>query len=497
MPAVYFLMSEEDVRVATQRPWASVGSDGAAGGDPEDDIAERGKTGDRGPMTETQRQPAPPELTRALGLTDCVLLVVGAIIGSGIFLTPSRVAGLAQSVHAVLFVWLLGGALTFCGALTYAELGAAFPRAGGIYVFLREAYGRLPAFLYGWCLFFVIIPGSIATLASAFAIYLAYLLSISDLAATAISILVIAALTLANCLGVRVGAGIQNVLSVIKIGSLIVIAAVLFVSAKGSAQNLHYAQGSPAPWSALGIAMIAVLWTHEGWDMLTFAAGEVRNPQRNVTLGLLVGTFVVMVLYVTVNVAYLYILPFPAVAASGRIASDALVHAIGAGGGTLVAIAILISITGAMNSNVLGGPRVYYAMAREGLFFRQVAHVSPKYHVPTVSIILNGAWAAFLTAVGSFERLFSYVIFVAWIFYALGAIGVIVLRRTQPDIPRPYKTWGYPGVPLVFCAIGGLIVANTVVNDFKNSFWGLLVVLTGVPAYLFWTRRKGISGTDC
>jgi amino acid transporter len=445
-------------------------------------------------MTQTPGPSTHSELTRALGLTDCVLLVVGAIIGSGIFLTPSRVAGLTQSVYAVLFVWLLGGVLTFCGALTYAELGAAYPHAGGIYVFLREAYGRLPAFLYGWCVFFVIIPGSIATLASAFAIYLAYLLHISGFAATAVSILLIAVLTLANCLGVRTGARVQNILSVIKIGSLIVIVVVLFLSAQGSAQNLHYAQGRPIPWSSLGIAMIAVLWTYEGWDMLTFAAGEVRDPRRNVTLGLLVGTLVVMILYVTVNLAYLYILPFPSIAASTRIASDALEHAIGAGGGTLVALAILISITGAINSNVLGGPRVYYAMAREGLFFRQVAHVSPKYHVPTVSIILNGAWAAFLTAVGSFERLFSYVIFVAWIFYALGAIAVIVLRRTQPDIPRPYKAWGYPWVPVIFCAIGGLIVLNTVVNDFKNSFWGLLVVLTGVPAYLFWTRR---NRADC
>jgi amino acid transporter len=282
---------------------------------------------------------------------------------------------------------------------------------------------------------------------------------------------------------------VQNILSVIKIGSLLVIAAVLFLSARGSAQNLHYAPGPPVPWSSLGIAMIAVLWAYEGWDMLTFAAGEVRDAKRNVTLGLLVGTLVVMALYVTVNLAYLFILPLPAVAASTRIASDALEQAIGPVGGTLVALAILISITGAINSNVLGGPRVYYAMAREGLFFRRVAQVSPKYHVPTVSIILNGAWAAFLTAIGSFERLFSYVIFVAWIFYALGAIAVIVLRRTQPEIPRPYKTWGYPFVPVIFSAIGGLIVLNTVVNDFKNSFWGLVVVLTGVPAYLFWTSR--------
>ncbi len=428
-------------------------------------------------------------LTRALGLVDCVLLVVGAIIGSGIFLTPSSIARLTGSVPGLLFVWVLGGVLTFCGALAYAELGTAFPRAGGIYVFLREAYGPLTAFLYGWCLFFVIVAGSIATLASAFAIYLSYLLPMSRLAATLLSVALITALSFANCLGVRAGARVQNLLTVIKIGSLIGIAVVLFLSGKGSAPHVPYPETTGVPWSALGIAMIAVLWAYDGWHLLTYAAGEVRNPQRNLTVGLLVGTLLVMVLYLTVNLAYLYVLPLPVLAASSRVASDALEAAIGPLGGTLVAVAILISITGAINSNVLGGPRVFYAMAREGLFFKRVAYIHPKYHVPTVSILLNGVWAAFLTMVGSFERLFSYVIFVAWIFYALGAAAVIVLRRTRPEVPRPYKVWGYPWVPVLFCIIAAAIVANTVVNDFKNSFWGLLVVLTGLPAYRFWSRR--------
>ncbi len=431
-------------------------------------------------------------LSRALGLTDCALLVIGAVIGSGIFLTPSNIARTTQSVPAVLFVWVLGGVLSFCGALAYAELGAAFPRAGGIYVFLREAYGRMPAFLYGWCVFFVMVTGSIATLASAFAIYLGYLLPLSPLALKLTAIAVIAALTAINCLGVRAGARVQNFLTVIKIGSLIGIASVLFLCGKGSSAHFTESGGAllQTPWSALGIAMIAVLWAYDGWYLLTFAAGEVKNPSRNVTGGLLVGMLVVIALYLTVNLAYLYLMPFDQIAGSSRVASDALEKGIGPAGGTLVALAILISITGAINSNILGGPRVYYAMAREGLFFESAARVHERYRVPVTSIVLNGIWAAFLTMIGSFERLFSYVIFVSWIFYALGAAAVIVLRHKRPDLERPYKVWGYPWLPVVFILIAAAIVLNTVVNDFRHSFWGLLVVLSALPAYLYWNRPR-------
>jgi len=436
--------------------------------------------------------PSRPELVRALGLVDCVLLVLGAIIGSGIFLTPGGIARTTQSAAAVFFVWILGGVLTFCGALSYAELGAAYPRAGGIYVFLREAYGRTTAFLFGWCVFFVMVAGSIATLASAFAIYLRYLVPMPPLASKLCAVAAIMILSLINCLGVRSGALVQNLLATIKIGSLIGIAIVLFLSSKGSVQNVSSSPGtfSSTPWSALGIAMIAVLWAYDGWHLLTFAAGEVRNPKKNLTTGLLLGTLSVMLLYLVVNLSYMYVLPFRMLTDSSRVASDALEHAIGPVGGTIVALAILISITGAMNSNVLGGPRVFYAMARERLFFRGVAYIHPRYSVPTVSIVLNGIWASFLTMVGSFERLFSYVIFVSWIFYAMGAAAVIVLRHKQPGVERPYKTWGYPAVPVLFCLIAAAIVLNAIVNDFNNSFWGLLVVAAGLPAYFYWTRRQ-------
>jgi len=443
------------------------------------------------PSAEVQRA-APVELKRAMGLLDCTLLVIGAIIGSGIFLTPSSVARETQSVSGILFVWIMGGLLSLSGAMTFAELGATYPEAGGIYVFLKEAYGAPLAFLYGWCVFFVINSGSIATLGSAFAIYLGYLVPLSSGVCRGIAVISIGLLTLVNCLGVQPGVWVQNLLTVIKIGSLIGIAGVLFSSTHATLHGVLGATPSnqPLPWVGYGIAMIGVLWTYHGWHLLTFAAGEVKNPTRNLTGGLFLGTLVSMALYLTVNLGYLAILPFNALQSSSRVASDAMQIALGPWGGTVVAVAILISIVGAMNSNILGGPRVLYAMAHEGLFFQSAALVHPRFRVPWVSIVLGSVWAAILTFMGSFERLFNYVIFVAWIFYALGAAGAIVLRRKHPELPRPYKVWGYPWMPILFILVSFLIVLNVIVNDFKNSSWGLLVVLTGLPAYLYWNRKR-------
>jgi basic amino acid/polyamine antiporter, APA family len=445
---------------------------------------------------------ASDELKRDLGLVDCALLVIGSVIGSGIFLTPGNIARTVQSVESVFLVWVAGGVLSLFGALAYAELGAMFPRAGGIYVFLREAYGPLTAFLYGWCTFFVMQSGSVATLAAGFAIYLGYLFPMSPGIAKLCAIAMIGFLTVINCLGVRSGARVQNILTVVKMGSLVGISAVLFSMSSGSFQHFSYKPSSTVTfsWSALGVAMIAVLWAYEGWHILTYNAGEVKNPKRNLTGGLVLGTAAVIVLYLTVNLAYLYALPFEKIIGSRRLASDAMELAMGPVGGTLIAVAILISITGATNSNTMGGPRVYFAMARENLFFKPFAYVQPRYVVPTVSIALQGIWAGVLTLIGSFDQLFSYVIFVAWIFYGLGGIAVLVLRQTKPHVERPYKTWGYPAVPLLFALGAFLIVLNTMVNDFKraqilssSSFWGLVIVLTGLPAYFYWEGKKRLT----
>jgi APA family basic amino acid/polyamine antiporter len=289
-----------------------------------------------------------------------------------------------------------------------------------------------------------------------------------------------------NCLGIRSGAFVQNLLTVIKIGALIAIASMLFF---GQGEPAEVAPPAPLTfpgWSAIGIAMIAVLWSYDGWHLVTFAAGEVRDPQRNLTRGLLLGTLVVIILYLIVNLAYLHVLSLEEIAASARVAGDAMERAVGPIGGSLVAVAILISISGAMNGNVLAGPRVPFAMARDQLFFKGVAYIHPRYQVPTVAILLTGIVASFLTLIGTFEQLFSYVIFVGWIFYGMGAAAVIVLRYKEPQRDRPYKAWGYPVVPLVFSLSAAAIVLNTLFNDFSNSLWGLAVVVAGLPAYFYW-----------
>jgi basic amino acid/polyamine antiporter, APA family len=434
----------------------------------------------------------PTDLKRALGLVDCVLLVVGGIIGSGIFLTPSAVARNVGSATTFLLVWVAGGILSFFGAMTFAELGSAFPKSGGLYVYLKEAYGSLPAFLYGWCVFFVIITGSIATLASAFSIYLNYLIPMGRLLQKGLPISLILLLTTVNCFGVRTGAALQNLLGCIKIGSLLAIVIVLFLSAKGTFHNFHgfSGHGSALSPGALGIAMIAVLWTYDGWHLLTYAAGEIKNPTRNVTLGLFFGMLIVIAVYSLANTAYLYMMPLKAMAGSSRVASDAVTGAIGSTGGTLVAIIILFSIMGAMNGNILGGPRVFYAMAGEGLFFKRLAFIHPKSLVPTVSIVATGIWASLLTLIGDFERLFSYVMFVSWIFFALGAGAVFVLRRKRPSLERPYKVKGYPWVPLVFILVAAAFVINALIYGFKNSIWGLLVMAAGLPGFFYWNRKR-------
>jgi len=430
-------------------------------------------------------------------MPDCALLVVGAIIGSGIFLTPSSIARTANNVDMVFLVWAVGGFLTLCGAISYAELGAAYPEAGGIYVFLSKAYGKMTAFLYGWCVFFVIVPGSIATLATAFGIYLTYLLPLQPWAVKMTAILVVAVLTMINCLGIRTGAFVQNLLTIIKIGALVAIVSILFFVQDSGATETGTPLPTPFPgWSALGIAMVAVLWSYDGWHLVTFAAGEVKNPQRNLTRGLLLGTLVVIALYLIVNLAYLHVLTLEEISASSRVAGDAMERAIGPIGGTLVAIAILISISGAMNGNVLAGPRVPFAMARDRLFFQGVAYVHPRFQVPTVAILLTGILASFLTLIGTFEQLFSYVIFVGWIFYGMGAAAVIVLRHKHPDLERPYRAWGYPVVPLVFSFSAAAIVLNTLINDFSNSLWGLAVVFAGLPAYFYWLRKARASANS-
>jgi APA family basic amino acid/polyamine antiporter len=434
-------------------------------------------------------------LPRVLGIWDVIAIVVGGVIGSGIFLVPKSIAAAVQSPILVLGVWVVGGMLSFFGALTFAELGAAMPEAGGMYVFLREAYGPLLSFLFGWTLFLVIDSGAVATLTVAFTSrYLPYFFKMTPLAVKVVSVLFIVFLGAVNYVGVRAGANLQNVLTIIKTAALVVISGAIFIFGKGNASNFV----SPAPGSfnmsllgSFGVALVASLWAFKGWEGSTYSAGEIKRPERNLPLGILGGSLIVLVLYIITNLAYLYMLPVDAIAKSDRIASDAVSLAVGPAGGALIAFIILFSITGAANQNILCSPRVYFAMARDGLFFKRIAEAHPKFRTPHVSIIAICIWSIILSLFfGTFEQLFTYVVFGQWIFFGLTVAAVIVLRKKRPDLPRPYKTWGYPVTPILFILAAVFISMNSFINEFRNAVIGLVIILLGVPAYFYWKNKR-------
>ncbi len=435
------------------------------------------------------------DLPRVLGFTSVVGILVGTVIGSGIFVAPNRIASLVESPQLILAVWVIGGVLSLFGALAFAELGAAFPQAGGMYVYLRESYGRLVAFLFGWTLFFVIDSGAIATLAVAFSSrYLPYFLPLTPLASRIVAVALIAFLVAVNLLGVRYGAALQNLLMFIKFGAILAVTLAAFTLGHGSAS--HFVEPAPAGWSGglvgnFGAALVLSLWAYKGWEAVTFSSGEIKNPRRNIPVGLIAGTAVVVVLYLATNLAYLYIFPAGEIAKSSRIAADVMEMVAGPVGATLVAGVILCSITGAANGNVLTAPRVFFAMARDGLFFRKFAEVHPKLLTPYVSIVATGAWAAVLSVTGTFEQLATYVVFGQWIFFGLTVGAVMVLRRTRPQIERPYRTWGYPVTPVIFIAAALYISGSTLVTQPLHAAAGLALILAGVPAYWYWQRHRG------
>jgi APA family basic amino acid/polyamine antiporter len=462
-----------------------------------------------------------PGLLRVLGLWDIVSIVIGGVIGSGIFLVPMAMAGHVQSPLLMLAVWVVGGLLSFFGALSFAELGAAFPEAGGIYVYLREAYGHLVSFLFGWTLFLVIDAGAVATLAVAFSKeYLPQLIpNMSGLTIQLVAAGMIIFLMAANYLGARWGANLQNLLTVIKFGALIIICGVIFIFAKGSTANFvspqppHFNMGMIG---AFGAALIASLWAYKGWEAATYSGAETKRPERNLPLGLLIGTAVCVIIYVIANLAYLYVMPVGEIAQTPYVASVAIgkVKFIGSLGAALTAVVILFSIMGAANQNLLCSPRVYYSMARDGLFFKSLAGIHPKFHTPHLAIIALGAWSIVLSLWGSFEKLFTYVILGEWIFFGMTAAAVIVLRKKRPDLHRPYKTFGYPVTPIIFI-LGSLFILGLGIKDMAKDIQGygqaissggsagqiiksiltnpvtaLFIIVLGIPAYAYWQRRN-------
>jgi APA family basic amino acid/polyamine antiporter len=432
-----------------------------------------------------------PQLLRALGLWETTAIVMGIMIGSAIFIVPAEVTREVGSERAALSVWIISGILSLFGALSFAELASMFPQAGGQYVYLREAYGHLVSFLCGWTFFLAVQSGGISTVAVGFAQYLADFFPINPLQQKLAASLSIVVLTAINYRGVREAGWVQSVLTGAKVGAMVALVALGFALVHGAAGGTAKLP-TPAGWgflSSFGVAMVAALWAYDGWNNGTFAADEVKNPERNIPLGLILGTGTVVVIYILLNLVYYHVLPLLTVAHSPRVAAEAGTRLFGRSGAHWVSLAILVAMFGCLNGMILAGARVYYAMARDGLFFRWCGSVHPRFHTPHLSLLFQAAWAILLVLLGTYEQLFTFVIFAGWIFYALAALGVIVLRRTRPNLPRPYRVTGYPFVPGIFVLAAVAFILNTILARPFESGIGAGIVALGIPAYLVWKRK--------
>jgi basic amino acid/polyamine antiporter, APA family len=438
-------------------------------------------------------------LVRTLRQRDLLLLFIGSVIGSGIFLTPGLILQqLHGSVGFSFLVWVVGGILSLLGALTYAELSASNPEAGGLYCFIRDGFGRVPAFLYGWSLFLVIASGSVAALARAFTRYLSEIIPLSAPAATIVSVAMIGVVTAVNVWGTRQSSDLQNWTTFVKVLLIVLLSAVL-LSLGHHASELPAAMGAtqsgPALLSSFGLAMIAVLWAYEGWQFGTYSAGEVLEPQKSFPRAFLLGSLILVALYLIANVAYLIALGPAAATMSDAIAATAATAVLGPWAGKMIALTILVSTFSATNSVILTAPRVFYAMANDNLFFKKLAEVHPRFHTPAAAVITLGVWSAILACAGKFTELIGGVIFIGWIFYGLGAAAIFPVRRASKGKPIPYRVPGYPFTPFLFVLAAAAIVANAIYLafrdpiEFRNVTAAIALFLLGLPAYYFWRRH--------
>lgn len=434
------------------------------------------------------------QLLRTLRLRDLVLLTIGSVIGSGIFLVPGPI--LRQVDHSVgiaSLVWIAGGALSLLGALSYGELAAMRPEAGGLYVYIREGFGPLPAFLYGWAMFLAIASGTIASLAVAFSTYLGAVVPLTPMMGKLVAIAVVIVTTVVNVWGTRKSSDLQNWTTLIKVLLILGICAVLLALGHGYSgihAGLWPEQLSGSLFSRFGLAMIAVLWAYEGWQFVTYCAGEAIEPQRNFPRALGSSVLFLAGLYLLANLGYLAALGPAKAAESDTIAASSIATVLGLPAAKLVALTILVSVFSAINSVALTAPRVFYAMAADRLFFRKLAEVHPRFHTPAVAIVALGVWSAVLSCMGAFQELVNYTMFVAWIFYGLGAASVFAYRRQYPELPRPYRVTGYPWTPLLFVLAAAALVLNVIISTPRNAGVGLGIVTLGLPAYFLWRSRR-------
>jgi APA family basic amino acid/polyamine antiporter len=429
-------------------------------------------------------------LRRAIGLSHATAMVVGTIIGASIFVQPSEITGRVPSVTGILLVWCISGLLTLFGSLVCAELASAYTQTGGVYVYLREAFSPAVGFLWGWAMFWSMHSGIIAAIAVIFARYAAYFVPMNDFWLKCTAIAAILLLSAINYAGVKQGSRVQTYFT---FGKLIAIAVIILLGfALGRKVPQHFAGGGLNGGFELRdllLAVVAGLFAFGGWHMVTYSSEETINPQRTIPRSLMLGTLIVTATYVALNTVYLYVLPLRTAASSSRIAADAADVLMGEGGGAFMSAIVVFSTFGGLSGIILCGPRVYYSMARDGLLFRWVGSVHPRYRTPHHAIVLQAIWAAVLVATGTYRTLFTRVVYTEWIFFALMAVGLFVLRR-KGGIMRRTSAWGYPVVPALFIALSSAIVLNQIISSPWESSFGLSLVLLGIPVYYLWASRK-------
>jgi len=437
------------------------------------------------------------ELKRAIRLNHATAMVVGIIIGASIFVQPSEITGQVPSVAGIFAVWAICGILSLFGALVCAELASTFPAAGGVYVYLREAYSPALGFLFGWAMFWIMHSGIIAAIAVVFARYVGYFVPLGGVGSRAVAISAVLLISWVNYRGVRQGSVLQAVFTWTKVVAIIAIIAVGFAMggdahevavAAGPASGTPTGAGAAVSLSDFAVALVAGLFAYGGWHMVTYNAEETHNPRTTIPRALVMGTILVTVCYMALNAVYLYVLPFDAVATSTRVAADAADAVFGTGGGAAMSALVVFSAFGALSGMVLAGPRVYYAMARDGLLFQWAGEIHARYRTPHRAILLQALWSSVLIATGSYRALFTRAIYTEWIFFGLMALGVLIIRR-RTDVRREYSVWGYPWIPILFALSAFAIVANQIVVESADSVMGLGMVLLGLPVYYLWSRK--------
>jgi len=438
------------------------------------------------------------QLRQKLNLYGLTMIAVGSCIGSGIFITPADVVKEVPHPALAISLWVVGGLIALTGALTYSELGGLFPKAGGIYVFLKEAYGDFAGFLFGWVTLVVVNTGSIAALAMAFSEYLYFFIpGMSQTTKILVAAGTVAGLTAVNCIGVQVSQAITNVFTGLKLLAItaIIVAGFAFYDPAAVPVSFSFSGDMPSNWlSGMLVGLIAVLWSFGGWQHSTYLAGETINPQKTVARAMVIGASIVTLIYVLVNLAYMLLLPLPAMAASERVAGDAMA-ALVPWGGRLVSVAVAISIFGTIGIYTMSAPRAYYAMAKDKLFFSALAKVHPRFQTPVNAMVLQAIWAIFLLFLwGTFSNLITYVTFMDILFLTMAGAAIFIFRKKLPNAERPYRTIGYPVVPIIYVAISGAFVLNTLAERPVHALAGLVLVALGVISYFLFRRKNSSPG---